>query len=116
MLLALIGSLGTERVAANEFGEVFGMVGGAGLERTHFVEHDGDACLGDLPSGFGASDAAADDVDGSVVRHSQKSNPGECAFSRIEPWGSDRLQGVTRQILSRDGIGLTNGLKVFERQ
>jgi hypothetical protein len=66
-----IGGLGTEGVGANEFGEVFGMVGGAGLGGAHFVKHDGDACLGDLPSGFGASDATADDVDGSVVHHSQ---------------------------------------------
>jgi hypothetical protein len=82
-----IGGLGTEGVAANEFGEVLGMVGGAGLVGAHFVEYDGDACLSDLPSGFGACDAAADDMDRCVVRHSQKSNPGECAFSRIEPWG-----------------------------
>jgi hypothetical protein len=80
-----IGGLGTEGVAANEFGEVFGMVGGAGLERAHFVEDDGDACLSDLPSGFGASEAAADDMDRCVVRHGQKSNPEKLAFSRIEP-------------------------------
>jgi hypothetical protein len=66
------------------------MVGGAGLSGAHFVQHDGDACLGDLPSGFGASDAAADDMDRCVVRHS---------VDRVQQWGFSRIS-----------LGVENGL------
>jgi hypothetical protein len=35
-----------------------------GALRAHFMQHDGQAAPGDLPGGFGAGEAAADDMDG----------------------------------------------------
>ena len=55
--------LGFQGVAANEFGEAIGLMGGGGAHGAHFVEHGGEAGFGDLPGGFGAGESAADDVD-----------------------------------------------------
>ena len=59
-----IGGLGTEGVATDEFGEVFAVVGGAFYKGPHFMEHDGNSGLGDLPRGFGSGQSTADDVNG----------------------------------------------------
>jgi hypothetical protein len=42
------------------------------LARAHLVQHDADAGLGDLPGGFRAGQAAADDVN-RVDRHARRS-------------------------------------------
>lgn len=57
---------GSEGVAAHQFGEVLGVVGGAAADRAHFVEDDRDAGSGNLPGCFGARQASADDVDGGL--------------------------------------------------
>ena len=51
-------------IAADEFGEAIGLVRGGGAHGAHFVEDAGHSAAGDLPSGFGAGQAAAGDVDG----------------------------------------------------
>jgi len=56
--------LGFEGIAADEFGEAIGLVGGGGAGGAHFIEHGGVAGFGDLPGGFGAGESAAEDVDG----------------------------------------------------
>lgn len=52
---------GAEGVAANEFREAVGDMGGGGRVRAHFVEAHGDAVLRGLPGGFRARQPAADD-------------------------------------------------------
>ena len=52
-----------EGVGADEFGEVGGLVGLGGAEGAHFGEDDFAAEAGGLQGGFGAGEAAADDVD-----------------------------------------------------
>jgi len=56
--------LGFEGIAADQFGEAIGLVGGGGVDGAHFVEHGRVAGFGDLPGGFGAGEAATEDVDG----------------------------------------------------
>ncbi|MNQ91712.1 hypothetical protein D3C85_1071060 [compost metagenome] len=69
----------TEGVGADQFGQAIRLVR-VGLDArhaAHFMQDDGHAGLGDLPGGFGAGEAAADDVhrggdglgSGSCVRH-----------------------------------------------
>ena len=57
MLIALEG------VTADEFGEAVGLMRGRAEDRAHFVESDRDAALGELESGFGAGETAADNMD-----------------------------------------------------
>ena len=59
-----VDALALQRVAADEFGETIGLVRGGGARGTHFVEDAGDTAAGDLPGGFGAGQAATNDVDG----------------------------------------------------
>ncbi len=54
--------LALERVAANQFREAAGLVGGRRTRGTHFMQDGGEAAAGDLPGGFGARKSAADDV------------------------------------------------------
>ena len=54
---------GLEGVGADEFGEVGGLVGFGGAEGAHLGEDDVAAEAGGLQGGFGAGEAAADDVD-----------------------------------------------------
>ncbi len=58
--------VGAERVGADELGQAVRLVGVGHARGTHLVQHDGHAGTGDLPGGFGAGEAAADDVDGLV--------------------------------------------------
>ena len=60
----VLGVVGPETVGAHQLGEAVGMVRIGLRHRPHFVEHDGGAGFGRLPGGFGAGEAAADDVDG----------------------------------------------------
>ena len=52
-----LGIVGAERVRADEFGEVAGLVRRGRAYRAHFVQHDGHAAASDLPGGFGAGEA-----------------------------------------------------------
>ncbi len=52
-----------ERVGADEFCKVVGLVGVGCDVGAHFVQDDGDACICSGPGGFAAGHAAADDVD-----------------------------------------------------
>ena len=54
---------GFEGVGADELGEVGGLVGFGGAEGAHLGEDDAAAEAGGLQGGFGAGEAAADDVD-----------------------------------------------------
>ena len=62
----LLGVVGAERVRADEFGQPVGLVSVGAAHRAHLVQDDGHAGLGDLPSGFRAGEAAADDMDGRI--------------------------------------------------
>ena len=63
-----LGIVRAERVGADELGEAVGVVGGGHMARAaHFRELYLVPGLSELPCGFGAGEAAADDVD--VVSH-----------------------------------------------
>ena len=55
--------LALERVAADEFGEVGGLVRGGGAHGAHLVEVNFAAEAGGLERRFGASEASTDDLD-----------------------------------------------------
>ena len=59
-----VGIVGAERIRANELRELAGFVRGRAGDRPHFVQHHGNATLGELKRGFRAREAAADDVNG----------------------------------------------------
>ena len=61
--------VGAERVRAHELGERIRLVGVRHLVGPHLMDHDGDVGGGDLPGGFRARKAAADDVDGLLLCH-----------------------------------------------
>jgi hypothetical protein len=63
--------VGTERIRANEFRERGALVGRGHAQRAHFVQHDGNAARGDLPSRLGSGKPAADHVHclKALVRH-----------------------------------------------
>ena len=63
------GIVRAEGVGADELGKAFGLVGVGAANRAHLVQHDRNAGLGDLPGGFGAGEAAADDMDGFDCAH-----------------------------------------------
>jgi hypothetical protein len=54
--------VGTERVRANELGEIPGFVHCGGTKRPHFVQHHGYAAARKLPRRLRAGEAATDDV------------------------------------------------------
>ena len=56
--------VGAERIRADQFGVAVGLVRGGRAQRPHLVQHDRHAGLRQLPGGFRAGEAAADDVDG----------------------------------------------------
>ena len=58
------GVVGAKRIGADEFGEAVGAMGLGHPCRAHLVQDDADARLGDLPGGFRAGEAGADDVHG----------------------------------------------------
>ena len=58
------GVVGAERIGADEFGEAFGAVRLGHPQRAHLVQDDANARIGDLPGGFRAGEAAANDMDG----------------------------------------------------
>ena len=58
------GVIGAERIGADELGEAVGAVRLGHPDRAHLVQHDRDARPGDLPGGFGAGKAGADDMHG----------------------------------------------------
>ncbi len=60
--------VGAEGVGADEFGKAVGLVGIRAAHAAHFVQDDRHAGVGDLPGGFRAGKAAADDVDGRIGR------------------------------------------------
>ena len=61
--------VGAERVGAHELGETVGLVGVRHPHGAHLVQHDGHAGAGDLPGGFRAGKAAANDVNGLEFLH-----------------------------------------------
>jgi hypothetical protein len=60
----VLGIVGAERIRTDEFGEAFGPVRVGAARGTHFVKNATGAGFGDLPGGFAAGEAAADDVNG----------------------------------------------------
>ncbi len=58
--------VGPERVGTDQFGQVAALVGGGAAVRAHLVQHGVGAGLGDLPGGFAAGQAAANDMNGGV--------------------------------------------------
>ena len=58
------GIVGAERVGADELGQAIGAMRLGHPLGAHLVQHDGDAGIGDLPGGFRAGEARADDMDG----------------------------------------------------
>ena len=58
------GIIGAERIGAHEFGEAVGAVRLGHPVGAHLVQDDADAGIGDLPGGFGAGEAGADDMHG----------------------------------------------------
>jgi hypothetical protein len=55
--------IGAEGVGTDQLGKAVGLVCIGAAHRPHFVQDDRQAAPGDLPGGFGAGQAAADDVD-----------------------------------------------------
>ena len=55
--------VGAERIRADQFSVAIGLVRGGRAQRPHFMQLDRDAGLRQLPGGFRAGEAAADDVD-----------------------------------------------------
>ena len=70
-----LGVVGAEGVGADQLGEAVGLVRLGAAHRAHFVQHDRHAGFGDLPCGFRAGKAAADDVDG-LDAHAPGNSPG----------------------------------------
>ena len=58
------GVVGAERIGADQFGEAVGAVRLGHPMRAHLVQHHANAGIGDLPRGFRAGEAGADDVNG----------------------------------------------------
>src|SRR5690606_11550233 len=54
--------VGTERVGADELGQLLCLVRFGAAHRTHFMQDDGNTGLGNLPGGFGSGETAADNV------------------------------------------------------
>ncbi len=59
-----VGIIRPERVRTDQFGKPLALVGLGHADRAHFMEDDRDAGFGDLPGGFTAGKAAADNMDG----------------------------------------------------
>ena len=65
-----LGVVGAEAVRADHLGKPVAVVRGGGVAAAaHFAEADLEAGFGELPRGFGAGEAAADDVN--VVGHAR---------------------------------------------
>ena len=58
------GVIGAKRVGADELGEAIGAMGFRHPARTHFVQGNRNARLGDLPGCFRAGEAGANDMHG----------------------------------------------------
>ena len=59
-----VGVVRAERVGADELGQAVRLVRVGAAHGPHLVQDDGNAAIDDLPSGFGAGETAADDVNG----------------------------------------------------
>src|SRR5262249_31725075 len=59
----------TKRIRADELGAAVGLVNRRASFRPHFVQHDGDACLRELPGRLGACEPAADNVNWLYLTH-----------------------------------------------
>ena len=59
----------TKRIRTDELGAAVGLVNRRASFRPHFVQHDGDACLRELPRRLGACEAAADNVNWLYLTH-----------------------------------------------
>jgi hypothetical protein len=53
--------IGLERIRADDFGEVVGLMSGSRPRGTHLVQANFYPALGGLPGGFGARETSADD-------------------------------------------------------
>ena len=58
------GVVRAQRIGAHEFGKAVGAMGFGHPDRAHLMQDDAQARLGDLPGGFRAGKARADDVHG----------------------------------------------------
>ena len=83
------GIVGAERIGADEFGEVGGLVRRGRPDRTHLVQYDRDAGLRRLPRGFRAGQPAADDMNGThprlVTKPRRSVNPAGGTSKRQRP-------------------------------
>ena len=59
---AALGIVGAERIGADQFGELSGLVHGGRANGPHFVQHRWHAAARKLPGGLGTGEAAADDM------------------------------------------------------
>ena len=74
--------VGAERVGADQFGKAIGLVRFGHPYGAHLMEHHRDACIGDLPGGFRAGEAAADHMHGFSCRYGWGHGAWVSAFSR----------------------------------
>jgi hypothetical protein len=61
--------IGAERVGTNQLCQAIGLVSFGLSDRAHLMEDDGHARTANLPSGFAACEAAANDVNGFYLSH-----------------------------------------------
>jgi hypothetical protein len=64
-----LGVVGAKGVGADQLGEAVRLMRLGHALGAHFVQHDWDAALSDLPGGFGARKPAADHVYGMCCCH-----------------------------------------------
>jgi hypothetical protein len=108
-----LGVVGAEGVRADELGKAAGLVGFRAAPGPHLVQHHRHAGAGDLPGGFGARKAAADDVDG--LGHAPDIGERPDGIKRIEtPASARRALCQTRRrsgagMAARDAVDLEPG-------
>ena len=59
---AALGIVRAERIGADQFGELSGLVYGGPANRPHFVQHRWNAAVCKLPGGLGTGEAATNDM------------------------------------------------------
>ncbi len=65
--------VGAERIGADEFSEIAGLMRGRHADGAHFVQYDGQAVARDLPGRLRSCQSRADDVDGAAHRRGSTS-------------------------------------------
>jgi hypothetical protein len=78
-----VHAVGLQRVGADQFGEVGGLMGGRGARGAHLTEFDGDAAAGALPGGFRSGKAGTDDADAGHGGATSRAGRSQVASSNI---------------------------------